>query len=92
MDMGGRANTNMSRPDSTFGHTKAPAVRQGLRWFRGNLNLVLTFVRLGIVKLTVIANHIFLAFITYILKLQLVTVQYLLIDNRVIRVLANYCH
>jgi hypothetical protein len=69
MDMGGRANTNMSRPDSTFGHTKAPAVRQGLRWFRGNLNLVLTTVRLGVIKIAIVTNHIFLTLIADILEL-----------------------
>jgi hypothetical protein len=69
MDKGGRANTNMSRPDSTFKHTKAPAVRQGLRCFRGNLNIVLTTVRLGVIKIAIVTNHIFLTLIADILKL-----------------------
>jgi hypothetical protein len=93
MDMGGRANTNMSRPDSTFGHTKAPtSVRQGLKWFRGNLNLGLAIVRLGVVKPTVVAIHVLFTFIALISKLNRVTTHVLFIDNRIIRVSANYRH
>ena len=91
MDWEGGPTQTLSRPDSTFGHTKAPTSRQGLVWNRG-LTEIYTVVRLGIVKLTVIANHIFLTLIADILKLQFVTVQYLLIDNSVIRVLANHGH
>jgi hypothetical protein len=69
MDKGGRANTNMSRTDSTFGHTKAPAVRQGLVCIRGNLNLVLTTVRLGVIEIAIVTNHIILTLIADILKL-----------------------
>ena len=60
--------------------------------FNRGLTEIYALVRLGIVKLTVIANHILFALIADILKLQFVTVQYLLIDNRVIRVLANHGH
>jgi hypothetical protein len=69
MEVGGPTQTNLSRCDSTFEHTKAPAVRQGLRWFRGNLNLVLTTVRLGVIKIAIVTNHIFLTLIADILEL-----------------------
>jgi hypothetical protein len=68
-----------------------PRLSTGPRVIRG-LTETFAIVRLGIVKLTVIANHIFLALIADILKLQFVTMEYLLIDNRVIRVFANCRH
>ncbi len=71
-------------------HAKAPTF-DGASLIRG-LTETFAIVRLGIVKLTVIANHIFLALIADILKLQFVTMEYLLIDNRVIRVFANCRH
>jgi len=71
-------------------HAKAPPF-DGASLIRG-LTETFAIVRLGIVKLTVIANHIFLALIADILKLQFVTMEYLLIDNRVIRVFANCRH
>ena len=52
----------------------------------------LTVVWLGVIELAVVTDHIILTLIAHILKLQFVTVQYLLIENRVIRVFANYRH
>jgi hypothetical protein len=69
MEVGGPTQTNLSRGDSSFRHTKAPAVRQGLRWFRGNLNLVLTTVRLGVIEIAIVTNHIILTLIADILEL-----------------------
>ena len=74
------------------GTQKPPAFRLGASRFRGNLNIVLTVVWLGVIELAVVTDHVFLTLIAHILKLQFVTVQYLLIENRVIRVFANYRH
>jgi hypothetical protein len=62
----------MSRPDSTFGHTKAPAVRQGLVWFRGNLNVSFAIVRVIGVKPAELTVHSVLADFAPVSKLMLI--------------------
>jgi hypothetical protein len=70
MDKGGRANTNkLESPRLNFRAHKSPRQGQGLVWFRGNLNLVLTTVRLGVIEIAIVTNHIILTLIADILKL-----------------------
>jgi hypothetical protein len=70
MDKGGRANTNKleSHRLNLRAH-ESPHRKAGAPCFRGNLNLVLALVRLGVIKLAIVTNHIFLTLITDILKL-----------------------
>ena len=70
MDKGGRANTNkLESVRLNFRAHKSPRQGQGLVCLRGNLNLGLTFVRLGVIKFAIVTNHIFLTLITDILEL-----------------------
>jgi hypothetical protein len=53
---------------------------------------LLTFVRLGVIELAEVTEHVLLAFIAHVLELELIAVVYLLIEHSVIGVFANYCH